>query len=212
MLAFEAKVNVWLTENKPRWVRYQYSSPSLIFSHIGQSNIVSLLQGALLAFLVISIALAMVFRSIKIGLLTLIPNLLPVGVAFGFWYLVNGQISMGLAGVSAMAIGIIVDDTVHFIYQYIQGLKLGKSPEDSVRYTFENTMSAIVISSVLLVIGFTLLTTSMFEKNAQMGLLTSGTIILALLFDLVVLPVIAMRFIRVSPIDQLENELSVEQV
>ena len=106
---------------------------------------------------------------------------------------------MGLAGVSAMAIGIIVDDTVHFIYQYIHGLKQGMTPEQSVKATFNNTMSAIVISSVLLVVGFILLTSSSFEKNAQMGLLTSGTIVLALFFDLIVLPVIAMRFIRQAP-------------
>jgi predicted RND superfamily exporter protein len=207
MIAFENKVSGWLTANKPDFVGYSYSSPSLIFSHIGQSNIISLLQGAFVAFLVISIALTLVFRSVYIGLITLIPNLLPVGMAFGFWYCIQGQISMGLAGVAAMAIGIIVDDTVHFLYQYINGLKRGLSPEESVKYTFQNTMSAIVVSSILLVIGFMLLSTSSFEKNAQMGLLTSGTIILALIFDLFVLPVLAMRFIRNVPVTLAQNQL-----
>ncbi|WP_199610181.1 efflux RND transporter permease subunit [Flocculibacter collagenilyticus] len=207
MIAFENKVNNWLEANKPASINYSYSSPSLIFSHIGQSNIVSLLQGAFIAFLVISVALTFVFRSLYVGMLTLIPNLLPVGMAFGFWYCVQGQISMGLAGVSAMAIGIIVDDTVHFLYQYINGLKRGLTPEQSVKNTFEHTMSAIVISSILLVVGFMLLSTSSFEKNAQMGLLTSGTIILALLFDLIVLPVLAMRFIRNVPVTLPQNQL-----
>ncbi|WP_170308342.1 efflux RND transporter permease subunit [Parashewanella tropica] len=206
MIAFENKVKGWLEDNKPKYINYSYSSPSLIFSHIGQSNIVSLLQGAFIAFLIISVALTLVFRSFYIGLLTLIPNLLPVGMAFGFWYCIQGQISMGLAGVSAMAIGIIVDDTVHFLYQYIKGLKNGLSPEQSVKNTFEHTMSAIVISSALLVVGFLLLSTSSFEKNAQMGLLTSGTIILALIFDLIVLPVLAMRFIRKSSITPTQNK------
>lgn len=207
MIAFENKVTNWLDNNKPPFIDYSYSSPSLIFSHIGQSNIVSLLQGAFMAFLVISIVLSLVFRSVYIGMLTLIPNLLPVGMAFGFWYCIQGQISMGLAGVSAMAIGIIVDDTVHFLYQYINGLKRGLTPEQSVKDTFDHTMSAIVISSILLVIGFMLLSSSSFEKNAQMGLLTSGTIILALIFDLLVLPVLAMRFIRYIPERLPQNRL-----
>ncbi|MCW8093454.1 efflux RND transporter permease subunit [Alteromonas sp. ASW11-130] len=207
MLSFENKVKNWLDTNKPTDISYSYSSPSLIFSHIGQKNIVSLLQGAFLAFLVISIALTFVFRSLYIGMLTLIPNLIPVGIAFGFWYCIHGEISMGLAGVSAMAIGIIVDDTVHFLYQYISGLKRGLTPEQSVKNTFNHTMSAIVISSALLVVGFLLLSTSTFEKNAQMGLLTSGTIILALLFDLIVLPVLALRFIRNIPVSVPQSQL-----
>ena len=211
MIAFEKKVNQWLLDNKPDFVTFIYSSPSLIFSHIGQSNISSLLKGALMAFIVISLALALVFRSVYIGFLTLIPNLIPVGAAFGFWYCIQGQISMGLAGVSAMAIGIIVDDTVHFLYQYINGLKRGLTPEQSVKTTFDNTMSAIVISSILLVIGFMLLSSSSFEKNAHMGMLTSGTILLALMFDLIVLPAIAMRFIRKVPARIAKKQFSLEQ-
>lgn len=205
MIDFEIKVKEWLDKNKPDYITYSYSSPSLIFSHIGQSNIISLLKGAFIAFIVISIALSIVFRSVYIGLLTLIPNLLPVGMAFGFWYCIEGQISMGLAGVSAMAIGIIVDDTVHFLYQYINGLKRGLSPQQSIQFTFERTMGAIVISSILLMIGFLLLATSSFEKNAQMGLLTSVTIMLALLFDLIVLPVLAMKFIRTASTSSLQK-------
>ncbi|WNO60629.1 efflux RND transporter permease subunit [Rheinheimera sp. MMS21-TC3] len=212
MIKFEQKVVSWIDNNKPNFINYTYSSPSLIFAHIGQTNILSLLKGAFLAFIVISIALSFVFRSFYIGVLTLIPNLLPVGMAFGFWYFIQGEISMGLAGVSAMAIGIIVDDTVHFLYQYINGLKKGLTPEESVKYTFDRTMGAIVISSILLVIGFLLLSSSSFEKNAQMGLLTSGTIVLALLFDLVVLPVLAMRFIRNVPSHSTENKLRSETI
>ncbi|QQX80335.1 MMPL family transporter [Shewanella sp. KX20019] len=211
MLAFEARVSAWLQLNNVQGLTFEHSSPSLIFSHVGQSNIFSLLQGALVAFLVISLALAAVFRSFYIGILTLIPNLIPVGAAFGFWYCIQGHISMGLAGVSAMAIGIIVDDTVHFLYQYIEGLKRGLTPEKSVTVTFEHTMSAIVISSILLVVGFMLLSSSSFEKNAQMGLLTSGTIVLALLFDLIVLPAIVLKFMRKLPHREAETQLTLEQ-
>ncbi|MFC6669930.1 efflux RND transporter permease subunit [Marinobacterium aestuariivivens] len=199
LIAFEERAEQWLRQHRPQTIEVYHSSPAAIFSHIGQSNIVSLLEGASLAFLVISLTLMLLFRSPRIGLLSLIPNLLPIAAAFGFWSLVNGQISMGLAGVSAMAIGIIVDDTVHFLYQYVDGLKRGLSPEDSVRETFGKTMGGILISSLLLVVGFLLLSTSAFEKNAQMGMLTSITIVLALLFDLILLPALVLTGIRRVP-------------
>jgi predicted RND superfamily exporter protein len=199
LIAFEERAESWLRQHRPETIAVYHSSPAVIFSHIGQSNIVSLLEGASLAFLVISLTLMLVFRSSYIGLLSLVPNLLPVVAAFGFWYAVNGQISMGLAGVSAMAIGIIVDDTVHFLYQYVDGLKRGLTPEDSVRETFGKTMGGILISSLLLVIGFLLLSTSAFEKNAQMGMLTSITIVLALIFDLILLPALALTCMRRMP-------------
>lgn len=199
MTAFEQKTQAWLANNMNDNLEYMHSSPALIFSKISQANVVSLLEGAFMAFMMISITLAFIFRSAFIGLLTLLPNLLPIGIAFGCWYLLNGQISMGLAGVSAMAIGIIVDDTVHFLHQYINGIKQGNDPEASIRRTFERTMTAIFISSILLMVGFILLTTSSFEKNAQMGMLTGTTILLALFFDLVVLPAIALKFLRRVP-------------
>lgn len=199
IIVFENKVNTWLQINKPDSITVDHSSPALIFAHIGQSSTVSLLKGAFMALILVSLALILIFRSFYIGLLSLIPNLLPLGAAFGAWYLLQGHISMGLAGVSAMVIGIVVDDTVHFLYQYTNALKNGLSPEESIKTTFSNTMSAIVISSLLLIVGFLLLTTSSFEKNAQMGLLTSITIILALLFDSLLLPALALRFLRKIP-------------
>ncbi len=199
VIRFEESVEVWLQKNQVNGISIIHSSPAVIFSHIGETSIISLLQGASLAFLVISIALAFVFRSLYIGALSLIPNLLPVGAAFGVWYFLQGEISMGLAGVSAMVIGIIVDDTVHFLYHYVDGLKRGLTPEQSVQETFDKTVKAIIISSVLLVIGFLLLATSSFEKNAMMGILTSMTIVFALLFDLLLLPALVLTFLRRLP-------------
>ncbi len=196
MISFEQTVNTWLAVEQPQTIAVNYSSPAVVFSHIGANSINSLLKGAMLAMLIISLALVLVFRSVRIGLVSLIPNILPIAAAFGVWNLLSGEISMGLAGVAAMAIGIVVDDTVHFLFQYIHGLRQGLSPQDSVRQTFDKTMSAICISSVLLVAGFMLLATSSFEKNADMGVLTSVTISLALIFDLLLLPAIAMTFIK----------------
>lgn len=196
VMDLEQIINSWLDKHTPTNVRVVYSSPAVIFSHIGARSIKSLLEGAFIAMLIISIALIFVFRSLLLGVLSLIPNILPISATFGVWYLLSGHVSMGLAGVAAMTIGIVVDDTVHFLYQYVSGLKKGLSPEESVRRTFENTMPAIILSSILLMGGFLLLTTSSFEKNSDLGLLTSITIFLALIFDMFLLPALAITIAR----------------
>ena len=115
LLALEKRVEHWLSKNKPDLVTINYSSPTVMFSHIGQRSIESLLKGAVLALLLISAILAFVFKSIRIGVVSILPNLLPAGLGYGVWALSVGQISMGLAGVSAMTIGIVVDDIVPVI-------------------------------------------------------------------------------------------------
>ncbi|MFT7681746.1 MAG: putative RND superfamily exporter protein [Moritella dasanensis] len=207
ILDFESKANQWLAFNKLSNINVEYSSPTVIFAHVGAINIVNLLQGAFVALVIISFAMVFIFRSAVIGMISLIPNILPIAAAFGSWSLLNGQISMGLAGVAAMAIGIVVDDTVHFLFQYLNGLKQGLSPEDAVRQTFDKTMTAIIISSVLLVVGFMLLATSSFEKNADIGMLTSVTILLAVIFDLLLLPALAMTFIKKVKPQTLEQNM-----
>jgi len=194
ILDFESKVNTWLAENEHNDIQVQYSSPSIIFSNIGQTNIKNMLQGAFMALLIISLGMMFIFRSFLVGLSSLIPNILPIAAAYGTWYLIDGRISMGLASVAAMTIGIVVDDTVHFYFQYLRGLKKGLSPENAIRETFDSTISAIIISSLLLIAGFMLLTFSSFQKNADIGLLTSITIWLALIFDIFMLPALALTF------------------
>lgn len=199
VLRKESQINEWLELNLPKAYNIQYSSPALIFSHIGSSSIVSLLEGAFFALVIISLSLIFVFRSLSLGVVSLIPNLLPIAAAFGVWFLLNGQISMGLAGVAAMAIGIVVDDTVHFLFQFVRGIRNGQTKQQSLLNTFDKTMSAIILSSVLLVVGFLMLSSSSFEKNSDIGVMTSITILLALLFDLLFLPAIASYFVKGSP-------------
>ncbi|WP_347330761.1 efflux RND transporter permease subunit [Marinimicrobium locisalis] len=207
VLAFEKQVESWLEKYIPEGISVTHTSPAIVFSHVGQSSISSLLEGALLALVLISILLLIIFRSVVVGLVSLIPNIIPVAAGFGTWYFLVGEVSMGLAGVSAMVIGVVVDDTVHFLFQYVRNINQGFSPEDSVRHTFRYTKTAIMVSSLLLMAGFLLLSTSSFEKNAQMGQLTSLTIFYALVLDLVLLPALAMLFIK-QPLRQPSKEIA----
>ena len=192
MLAVEKRINQWLALNMSEY-KVDMASPILMFSHIGSRNIIRMLIGSMLALVLISLLLIIAFRSVKVGLISLVPNLIPAGIAFGIWGLIDGNVGLGLSVVTGMTLGIVVDDTVHFISKY-QHAKVdkGMSSEDAVRYAFSIVGVAIWITSAVLVCGFLVLSFSHFTMNSEMGLMTGITIAVALFLDLLFLPPLLM--------------------
>ncbi|PSW06706.1 efflux RND transporter permease subunit [Photobacterium lipolyticum] len=206
MKAFETRaLAFWQSSNRDPSVSLQYSSPTLMFSHIGVKNTQSLIEGGLLALVLISLLLIAIFRSLFFGIFSAIPNLLPVMLAFGAWGLFSGEISMGLASVSSMVIGIVVDDTVHFLHHF-RRYRQQCAIELAVKKTMVAIGPAMIISSLVLTLGFLMLSFSSFDKNAAMGLLTALTIVLAVVADLLLLPALLIwldkMFLRRSPVSQ----------
>ncbi|NOQ34768.1 MAG: MMPL family transporter [Methylococcaceae bacterium] len=192
ILALEAHVQNWIAENLPN-SQIEMASPVLMFAHIGQRNIVRMIGGTIVALVLISFLLMLAFKSLRLGFLSLIPNLVPAGVGFGIWGVVNGQVGLGLSVVAGMTLGIVVDDTVHFISKYQRArVEKGLSPEDAVRYAFSTVGVALWITSLVLVSGFLVLNLSHFSMNADMGLMTAITIASALFLDLLFLPPLLM--------------------
>jgi predicted RND superfamily exporter protein len=188
----ETRANNWMKEYMKDY-KVEQASATLMFAHIGKRNIAQMLIGSLLAFVLISTLLMFAFKSIKLGLISLIPNLLPAGVAFGVWALIDGRIGLGLSVVTGLTLGIVVDDTVHFISKYRRArVEKGMSSEDAVRYAFSTVGVALWITSLVLVSGFLVLSLSHFVMNGEMGLLTAITIAVALFLDLLFLPPLLM--------------------
>jgi len=191
MLALEQRIKQWIELNSQ--YKIELASPILMFSHIGSRNIIRMVLGSILALVVISFLLILAFKSIKLGLISLVPNLVPAGIAFGVWGVISGQIGLGLSVVTGMTLGIVVDDTVHFISKYQRARKeKGMSSEDAVRYAFSTVGVALWITSIVLVSGFMVLSLSHFTMNAEMGLMTAITIAVALFLDLLFLPPLLM--------------------
>ncbi len=169
------------------------ASPSLMFAHIGSTNIVSMIEGSLFALILISILLGFALRSVKFGLISLLPNLMPASIAFGIWGLAVGEVGLGLSVVMGVTLGIIVDDTVHFLSKYIRARReKNLSSEDAVRYSFASVGKALWVTTMVLVAGFLVMATSSFKVNADMGLLTAVTILIALIVDFFFLPPLLM--------------------
>jgi len=188
ILNFEQRVQDWMQANTPA-IQTWGSSPSIMFAHIGMKNIVSLLIGAAIALTLISFILILALRSVRYGLISLIPNLMPAALAFGLWAIYDGQIGLGLSVVTSMTIGIVVDDTVHFMSKYLRAKReQGLSAEEAVRYAFSTVGSALWVTSIALMGGFMAISTSSFTLNSDMGLLTSVVIAFALITDFLFLP------------------------
>jgi predicted RND superfamily exporter protein len=193
VLDVEQRVHLWMQTNTPDLLTWG-SSPTVMFAHIGMNNIRSMMIGTAVALVVISFILILALRSLRYGLISLIPNLAPAGMAFGLWALIDGEIGLSLSVVAAMTLGIVVDDTVHFLSKYLRARReQGLNAADAVRYSFKTVGVALWITSLALIAGFLVLATSSFELNAGMGVLTSIIIAFALLADFLLLPPLLMR-------------------
>ena len=194
VLALEQRASQWLRANEPRLAGAAGSGTTIMFAHIGKRNIVSMLKGTTLALILISLVLIVALKSVKIGLISLLPNLVPAAMGFGLWGLLVGEVGLALSVVTGMTLGIVVDDTVHFLSKYLRARREhGLGTQDSVRYAFNSVGKALWVTSVVLIVGFLILSFSAFKLNAGMGLLTAIVIAFALMADFLFLPPLLMR-------------------
>ncbi len=194
ILELEDKAQEWLKNNAPESMGSVGASPMIMFSHIAKRNLKSMFAGTMLALLLISAILMIVLKSVRIGLISLIPNLVPVLLTFGVWGLVFREVGFAVAVVAPVALGIIVDDTVHFLSKYVRARReQGKSAEEAVRYSFHTVGTALWVTSLILIAGFLVLSYSGFRMNAHLGLMTTIAIVSALVADFLFLPPLLMK-------------------
>ena len=196
LIDIEDRAQAWLMANAPDIVA-QGSSVSIMFAHIGQNNIYSMIRGAILAILAISLTMILALRSLKFGLLSLLPNAMPAAIAFGVWGMLVAEVNLAAAGVYSITLGIIVDDTIHFFSKYLHARRVdGKSPENAIRYAYATVGSALFVTTAVLICGFMVLTLSDFTLNVTVGTMSATIIGVALVFDMLFLPALLLYFDR----------------
>ncbi|MEN8215576.1 MAG: MMPL family transporter [Pseudomonadota bacterium] len=197
LLALEQRAQAWLKNNAPTIMQAEGSGTSIIFAHIGKRNIYNMLIGTTVALLLISLLLVFTLRSVKIGLISMIPNLMPAAMAFGLWGILVGQVTLAIAVVTAMTLGIVVDATIHFLSKYLRARREnGLNAIEAVRYAFATVGTAIWINSGVLIAGFSVLGFSHFHINSGMGILTAIVIAFALLTDFLLLSPLLIKVDR----------------
>lgn len=194
MIAFHRRAEAWLSKNAAGF-ELTAGSPMYMFSHISLRTVYQMIGGVTFALILISTLIIISLRSFKIGLISLIPNLIPPTMAFGVWAILIGEVGFALAVGLGMTIGIIVDDTVHFLSKYLRARREKHlNAEDAVRYAFSTVGTALVITTVVLTVGFSVLMFSTFKLNFDLGLITALTIAIALIVDFLLLPSLLIKF------------------
>ena len=174
--------------------------PTVMFAYISERNIESMLIGTLIAVFLISGVILIALRDIQLGLISLIPNLLPAALAFGVWGALVGQVNMAVAVVAGMALGVVVDDSVHFLTKYqIARRELKLTARDAVISAFNGVGTALVVTTLILVAGFAILAQSSFGVNSYMAMLTAIALVIALIADLTLLPALLIVLDKDKP-------------
>ena len=193
-VAFDARALAWLDENAHTVASASSAGANLMFSNIGKRNIKAMLAGTTVALVLIFLILIVALRSLKLGLISLIPNLVPAAMGFGLWGIFVGEVGLALSIVASLALGIVVDDTVHFLSKYLRARReKGLPAPDAVRYAFKTVGHALFVTSIVLVAGFSVLATSNFEINSGMGKMSAIVISLAIFIDFLLLPPLLMK-------------------
>ncbi|EJI1279340.1 MMPL family transporter [Vibrio vulnificus] len=193
LVALEERIYQWFASHAPQY-QVVASSPSLMFAHIGETNMASMLSTLPITLILISALMIFALRSWRLGMISLVPNIAPAVIGFGLWALISGEINLGLSVVVTLTLGIVVDDAVHFLAKYQHARKAGQNAEQAVRYAFHTVGRALWITTVVLVAGFSVLAMSQFRLNSDMGQLSAIVIFVALVIDFVLLPSLLMRF------------------
>jgi hypothetical protein len=157
----------------------------------------SQIKSFLLAFIIIIISITVLLRSIRLGILAMIPNFLPILFTMALMPLLGISLDIGTVMVAGVALGLVVDDTIHFMSSLKTELQHEPDIRTSVEKAMRRTGRPIIFTSIVLSLGFMVLLFASFNPIIHFGFLSSVVILFALIFDLVVLPAI-LGFLRPS--------------
>ena len=191
---FKGRSENWLRNNAPEAMQVQGASTAIMFAYLSQRMIGSMLGGTAIAFVLIAGVLIIALQDLRLGFLSLVPNLFPVAVTLGIWALVVGKVGMIASVITAVTMGLVVDDTVHLLTSYSYARKtLAYSAAESVRFALVHVGKAVWSTTISLAGGFLVLAFSEFAPNYQLGMLAAITISIALILDFFLLPALLIQ-------------------
>ena len=154
-----------------------------------------MLGGIAFALLVVSLVITVAFKSVKLGIISFCVNILPIVLGFGVWGWVYQYVGVSLTVVAAIAFGIVVDDSIHFITKFNAALRQENGNlVESLKATYAEVGGALVTTTFILLTGFTILSFSLFQPTWGLGMISVVMISIALLYDFLLLPVLLVIF------------------
>lgn len=193
--AIGADAEAWMKANTPD-IYSPATGLSMAYAYLSKTNVEAMIDGTFVALTLIAFTMFLVLRNWKLSLLSLLPNLFPAVAALGLWGWLHGEVNLAVSVIASITFGIIVDDTTHFFAKYAFDRKNGARPEVAMRNAIEDVGMAVLLTSVVLVVGFIVLATSGFQISVHMGLLTAITIVIAVFAEFMMVPALLLWFDR----------------
>ncbi len=159
-----------------------------MFAYMQSDVTDTLIYSLSLAIILVSIIMLLIFKRFKILWVFILPNILPVMLVVGLMGWIDISIDIGVAIAGAIIIGVAVDDTIHFLVKYFDARKRGLSMEDTFDEVLRYAGKAILFTTIILSISFSMFAFSTFTPNQNFGIVTASALIIAFIVDLLLLP------------------------
>ena len=194
LLELEQRIDSVLVEKMGDNVDFMSASTSTVISRIGFLAVVGGVFGAIAALLIISGMIGLLFRSWKIYLMATVINTIPVVMGFGIWGLTHAELGLNLSVSLGVAVGVIVDDTVHILHHYQRGLKDGMDRVAAIDWSMQQVTNAITMSTLVIITGFMPMLFSDYQVIHDNALMMIYIVAFAFIYDLLVLPAAIVFF------------------
>ena len=190
-IELDNRAAAWLQKNAPQ-MQTGATGVVIVSAYSVMRNIEKMLIGTFIAMSIVSLLLIFVFRSLRLGLLSLVPNFLPAIIAMGVWGYVSGTVSIAASLVTAIAFGIVVDDTIHLLSKYQKSRAEGKSPAEAIAPTFRLVGRPLLTTTLIFALGFLVFGVSGLSTNQTLGLLVGLMVTIAVVADFLLFPPLLM--------------------
>ena len=174
-------------------IKARITGKTLIANKLIDLIVSSQVQSLSLAFVLVFLVMFSIFRSWKLGLISIVPNILPILLNFAVMGIFAIPLNSATAIIAAVAIGIAVDDTIHFICQYQLQRTSGVPILDAIQGSIIDKGTPLIMTSLIMTGGFGILLFGSFVPTIQFGLLSALIMLFALISDLVVLPALLLN-------------------
>jgi predicted RND superfamily exporter protein len=197
IVSLERWVDAWWSERGVADYRVETTGIMYEFGRAEEQIAYGQIRGLALALVAIGAILLALLRDVRTALIALLPNVIPLGMAFGFMGLAGLPLDAATVCMGSLALGIAVDDTIHVVTRYGEERRGGAAPEQALTRCFERVLPALLFTTVAISAGFLVLGASEFTLIRNLGFVTAGLVALCLLADATLLP--ALLLARTEP-------------
>jgi hypothetical protein len=185
-----AELDAYMKKNINPHFKYEFTGEYILINKAAESLVLNSVSSLAFTLFVVFLCMYFLFWSIKAGAISLVPNIFPIIVNFGIMGMLNIPLNVGTAMVADIAIGIAVDDTIHFMTRYNREMRERQDRDAAIAATLHDEIRPVICSSLALAGGFAICAASNFIPVIQFGLLSAEVMIVAIIGELFITPII----------------------